>query len=256
MNNTHVGVAVDQRTVTLSGGVESFPERCLAEKAAMGVHGVTAIAEELTVRSNWGTANDTDIARDAGHALEASVSVPSTVKAAVREHRITLSGDVHWQYQREAAMQAVHYLQGVDGVVDAIVIKPAVSADNLKNAIEAAYMRNAQVESRNLSVTADGNGVVTLEGHVHTWAERDQAEHLAWSAPGVTVCTTASRSGSDQRSRKQPAPWLPLGPKACAKSRSHSLRQSSPTQAQCGAGISLTARSLSSSIRALASVPF
>lgn len=190
VNNTHVGVAVDQRTVTLSGEVESFPERRLAEKAekaekvAMGVHGVTAIAEELTVRSNWGTANDTDIARDAGHALEASVSVPSTVKAAVREHRITLSGDVHWQYQREAAMQAVHYLQGVDGVVNAIVIKPAVSADNLKNAIEAAYMRNAQVESRNLSVTADGNGVVTLEGHVHTWAERDQAEHLAWSAPG------------------------------------------------------------------------
>jgi osmotically-inducible protein OsmY len=186
VNSTHIGVSVDQGAVTLSGEVESFPERRLAEKAAMHVHGVTAIAEELTVRSDWGTANDTDIARDAGHALNSSVNVPSTVKAAVRDHRITLSGEVHWNYEREAAMQAVRYLKGVDGVVNSVVIRPLVSAGNLKKDIEAAYVRNAQIESRNLGVTADGAGVVILEGYVHTWTERKQAERLAWSAPGVT----------------------------------------------------------------------
>lgn len=186
VNGTHIGVAVDRGAVTLSGEVETLPERRLAEKAAMRVHGVTAIAEELTVRSNWGTANDTDIARDAGHALDSAVNVPSTVKAAVRDHHITLSGTVHWQFEREAAMQAVRYLRGVDGIVNNVGIKPQVSAGNLKNVIEAAYVRNAQVESQNLKVTADGTGAVTLEGHVNTWAERKQAEHLAWSAPGVT----------------------------------------------------------------------
>ena len=187
VNGTHIGVAVDQGAVTLSGEVESFPERRLAEKAVMRVHGVTAIAEELTVRSNWGTANDTDIAREAGHALDSAINVPGTVKAAVRDHRVTLSGEVHWYFEREAAMQAVRYLKGVDGVVNTVVIKPLVSAGNLKNDIEAAFVRNAQVESHNLTVTADGQGSVTLEGHVNTWNERSQAEHLAWSAPGVTT---------------------------------------------------------------------
>ena len=187
VNSTHIGVSVDQGAVTLSGEVESFPERLLAEQAAMRVYGVTAIAEELTVRSNWGTANDSDIARDAGHALASAVNVPTGVKASVHEHRVTLSGTVHWHFQREAAMQAVCYLKGVDGVVNAIVLEPMVFAGDLKNTIEAAYVRNAQVQSKNLGVTADGSGTVTLEGHVPTWSERTQAERLAWSAPGVTA---------------------------------------------------------------------
>jgi osmotically-inducible protein OsmY len=31
----------------------------------------------------------------------------------------------------------------------------------------------------------DGS-VVTLRGHVHSWAERNAAEGVTWSAPGVS----------------------------------------------------------------------
>ena len=185
VNSTHVGVAVDHGAVTLSGEVDTYPERHLAEKAALRVRGVVAVAEEITVRNTWGVANDSDVAREASEALERAVNVPDSVKAVVHEHFITLSGTVAWQYQRKAAERAVRYLRGVSGVQNTITIKPAVSTAGLKNAISAAFVRSAQLEGNNITVTANA-GVVTLEGTVHSRSEQRQATTAAWSAPGVT----------------------------------------------------------------------
>ena len=63
INDTRIGVAVDNGAVTLSGEVDSYPQLLLATKAAQRVHGVTALAQDLTVHSMWSSANDTDIAR-------------------------------------------------------------------------------------------------------------------------------------------------------------------------------------------------
>jgi osmotically-inducible protein OsmY len=185
VNSTHIGVAVTDGAVTLSGEVESYPEKALAEKAAQRVRGVTAIAEEITVRHTWGAA-DTDIAREASEALQRAVDVPDTVKATVHDHTVTLSGVVAWQYQRAAAARAVRYLKGVRNVLDTVTIGPTAVAADIKAVIGAALVRNARIENEHITVTTDTAGVVTLEGTVHSWAERRQAEHAAWSAPGVT----------------------------------------------------------------------
>ena len=128
VNSAHIGVAVDHGAVTLSGEVDSYPERRLAEKAALRVDGVTAVAEEVTVRNTWGPANESDIAREASEALARAVDVPDSVKAVVRDHFITLSGSVPWYYQRQAAERAVRYLKGVAGVHNTVAVKPTVSA--------------------------------------------------------------------------------------------------------------------------------
>lgn len=189
INSTQIGVAVDHGAVTLSGEVNTYPEKLSAEKAALRVHGVTAVAEEVKVRDAWGATNDSDIAREASEALERTVDVPAdSVKAVVQDHCITLSGPVTWHYQREAAERAVRYLRGVSGVDNKVTIKPTISTDGLKTKISAAFVRNAQLEGKNITVSADA-GVVTLDGTVHTAAERRQANFVAWSAPGVTGVT-------------------------------------------------------------------
>jgi osmotically-inducible protein OsmY len=186
VDNAHIGVAVLDGGVTLSGEVDSYPEKLIAEHAALRVRGITAVAQEITVRNQWMEMNDTDIAREAREALERAVDVPTgTVKATVHDHIVTLTGQVPWQFQREAAGRAVHYLRGVRDIANAVAIRPTVSTADIKNAISAALLRNARLEGKATTVTADAAGTVTLTGVVHSASERREAERTAWSAPGV-----------------------------------------------------------------------
>jgi osmotically-inducible protein OsmY len=186
INSTRIGVAVDHGTVTLSGEVDTYPEKYLAEKTVLATRGILAVAEEMTVRSTWGEATDTDIAREATEALERAIDVPKdSIKVAVRDHYITLSGPVTWHYQREAAHRAVRYLRGVAGVVNTVIVTPTLSTADIKASITAALVRSAQLDGKNIQVTHDA-GTVTLTGRVASWAELRHADHVAWSAPGVT----------------------------------------------------------------------
>ncbi|SDP38416.1 Osmotically-inducible protein OsmY, contains BON domain [Nakamurella panacisegetis] len=186
VHDAHIGVAVTDGAVTLSGEVNSYPEKVQAAKAAFRVRGVTAVADEIEVRSD-SVVNDADVARAATRALERAVDVPDNcVKVAVHHNVITLTGSVPWQFQRAAARRAVAYLKGVVDVVDEIKLRPTAPAAGTRRAITAALHRNAQVEADGIEVTDDPGGVVELTGTVHSWSARMQAEHAAWAAPGVT----------------------------------------------------------------------
>jgi osmotically-inducible protein OsmY len=184
---THLDVAVNNGEVTLSGEADSLPERHAAKRAAMRVRGVKSVADQMTVRDP-GTSGtlDTDIAETAGQMLRSAVDVPSdAVTASVRDHAIALSGTVAWQYQREAAARAVMYIKGVTAVTNDISLTATAPPSGAKAAIEAAIIRNAQLNPRAITLdVADGD--VTLRGTTRSWAERRQAEQVAWAAPGVT----------------------------------------------------------------------
>ena len=189
VDSNHIGVAVNDGAVTLTGQVDSYPQKILAGKAALRVRGVTAIAQEIQVHGPWSKVDDTDIAREATEELQRAVNVPATVKAAVTQHMITLSGEVEWNFQRDAAVRAVRHLKGVTNIANAVTIRPTVLASGVKASITAALLRNAEFEGKHITVTTDLTGHVTLEGNVRSWAERRQVEKVSWSAPGVTAIT-------------------------------------------------------------------
>ncbi len=187
LNNAKIGVAVNHGAVMLSGEVDSYPEKLQAEHAAMRVRGVTAIAEELTVRGKWQGVGDLDIAREATGALAHATNVPKgSVTATVHDHVVTLSGHVSWNYQRESAARAVHHLKGVTGLHNLVTIMPTASAIGVGEAISAALIRSAEVDGRNITVHTGDGGSVRLEGFVRSQHERDVAQRSAWFAPGVT----------------------------------------------------------------------
>ncbi len=184
----HIGVAVDNGVVTLTGYVKSYAEKVEAERAVKRVRGVRAIAEEIEIRYAGEKKNaDDQIAKRALDIIAWDTTIPEgKVQVRVQKGWVTLSGTVDWQYQRSSAEVAVRRLSGVTGITNAMVVQPRVQPADVKMRIESALKRSAQIDADSIRVTATG-GKVMLEGKVKAWHERDLAERMAWAAPGVTA---------------------------------------------------------------------
>jgi osmotically-inducible protein OsmY len=180
-------VSVDEGVVTLHGTVASFSEKMTAERVALRVYGVKAVANDLIVHLATGfKRSDTQIAQAAVAALTWNSVVPhDRVTVAVADGRITLSGTVNWNYQRDAVARATRDLRGVKGIINNIIVQPVVRTAVVRDEIEAAFKRSAEVDARRITITSR-DGKITLSGNVHSWAERQAAERAAWGAPGVT----------------------------------------------------------------------
>ena len=187
VNEAHIGVTARSGVVTLTGHVGSYAEKHAAEQAAGRVSGVQAIADELEIRYLYAVGHgDEDIAKQALNVLSWNIAVPKDkVKIKIDKGWVTLSGDVDWYYQKNAAESDVRKLLGVMGVSNQIVIKPSVQASDVQRKIRAAFERNADVEAAKIVVATDGSKV-TLSGQVDSYYQRTLAENTAWSAPGVT----------------------------------------------------------------------
>jgi osmotically-inducible protein OsmY len=183
----HIGVSANRGVITLTGFVRSYAEKTAAEHAARRVKGVKAIAEEIEVRLPSDTKHsDDEIAARAVDILKWQVGVPADrIKVKVEKGLVTLSGDVDWQFQKTEADHIVHKLTGIVDVVNQIRIASPVEAVAVKEKIQQALQRNAELEASHITVQTDG-GKVILSGKVRAWYERDIAERAAWSAPGVT----------------------------------------------------------------------
>ncbi len=194
----HVGVAVTgQNVVTLTGNVSSYAEKIAAERAAKRVAGVKAVANDLEVRPAFPSQrNDTELAKAALNALEWDIAVPhDKIKVRVSSGVVTLEGEVNFQFQRSAAEEAVRRLIGVKAVTNLMTLKPTVSPADIKNRIEAALRRSAEIDAKNIQVETKDGGVV-LRGKVRSWIEREEAERAAWAAPGVRNVDDELRVGA------------------------------------------------------------
>ena len=187
VNATHIGVAVRNGIVELTGRVETFAEKLEAEHVALSVKGVKGVAQEIGVRlSSEKKTSDGELADRAARLLSWDARLHGdAITVKVEQGWITLTGQVRWSGEREFALSDVKRLSGVVGVTDAITLRPAAAPDDVRAQIEDALRRQALLGAAIIQVSAQ-QGTVILSGKVHSWAERAAARRTAWAAPGVT----------------------------------------------------------------------
>jgi osmotically-inducible protein OsmY len=184
LSGTKIGVIAKDGIITLTGFVDTYSKKHVAEDAAKNVSGVRALVEKLEIKFNDSQKkSDNEIAAEVLNTLRWNLSITDQ-KVKVENGWVTLDGELRWNYQRESAKNAVSSILGVLGVSNNITVKPDTNDEIEKKNIENALARNWAIEEQDVKVDVSGNNV-TLTGVVHSLYQREQAERISWNAPGV-----------------------------------------------------------------------
>ena len=186
LHAAEIGVIVKDGIVTLTGTVDSYSKKIEAETAAKKVAGVKAVVEDIDIDyGHFGVSTDEEVAMEIIKAFKSSISVPDEkVKVKVEDGWVTIDGTVNWDYQRRASKNAIVNLKGVKGVTNNIKINSELKDEVEKKEIEKALQRNWAINSDDIYVDVNNNEV-KLSGVVDSFYEKDEAERIAWNAPGV-----------------------------------------------------------------------
>ena len=187
IDETQIGVIVEDGIVTLSGTLDSFAKKLAAERAVKKVAGVRGIAMDVQVL--FGEAykkTDSEIAKAAADVLKWNATIPEEkIAIKVEDGRIFLSGKLEWGYQKYAAINVLKHLQGVREVhAEELVVEPSIRVVDVRHKIERALERLADVDATSVDVDVHGD-TVFLKGAVSSVIEKEAAEHAALRAPGV-----------------------------------------------------------------------
>lgn len=186
VNAAQIGVSVDTGAVTLLGVVDTYGQWKAAEEAARRVSGVRSLTQQLVVKIlPEHNRTDQELSAAVQSALGWDVFIPRSITATVEKGSVTLEGQARWNYERDAAVQAVRNLTGIVAIHNHVELRPEMTPTELKRKVEMALLRQAVADARSITITTDGSQV-TLSGHASSWHATEDAVNAAWAAPGVT----------------------------------------------------------------------
>lgn len=185
LNEAEIGVTAKDGVITLTGIVDNMVMKSEVENAAKNTAGVKAIVEKIEVAYGGLKKGDTEIANEILNAFNWYKELPKDkVIAKVEDGWVTLEGELKWNYLKETAKNSICNIVGIKGVTNNIKIKSDSQDGIEKEDIERALERNWAINEKDIHVNIAGNKVV-LNGTVHSIYQKEEAERIAWNAPGV-----------------------------------------------------------------------
>lgn len=181
-----IGVMAKDGIVSLTGSVNTYAKKAEAEQAAKNVTGVKNVFEDIkVVCSDKDKRTDSEIMTAIENAFKWHWDIPTEKVAAIVENSwVFLSGELEWNYQKEATKNAISNLIGITGITNNIAVSNSSKDVIEQNDIEIAIERNVAINNKNIAVSVFDN-LVTIKGHVDSWHQKREAGRIAWNAPGV-----------------------------------------------------------------------
>ena len=187
LNDTEISVSAEDGIVALTGIVDNYVKKIVAENTSKKVIGVKALVEKIDVKiPNSSRKTNTEIANEVLNSLKSNSAIPiDKITVKVEDGWVTLGGELMWNYQKEAAKKSVDNLMGVRGITNNIIIKSETNNIIEQKAIENAIDRNWDINDWDIHVKVSGKQVI-LSGTVKSWYQKDEAERICWNTPGIS----------------------------------------------------------------------
>lgn len=186
LNTAEIEVTAINGIVTLTGIVDAPEKKATAQNTAKQIPGVLDVLENIEVKINsWEQKNDIDIAQAVLNAFRWNWNtLNNSIQVQVENGLVTLTGELEWHYQKEAATKVVNNLIGVKGLINNIRIDSNLTAPINKEIIKQALKNHVAIDLADIAVKVDNNEVI-LEGTVDSLYQKELAEKITWKAPGV-----------------------------------------------------------------------
>ncbi len=201
INAANIEVEVSNSKVTLSGGVRSEKAKKAAEIDALATPGVSAVVNRLDIRypENQQLPNDVEIQSRIRDVLLWNANIDSTnVFVTVNEGKVTLEGTTSSYWQKKLIEEVASNITGVVTTVNKLEVEPweKIIDDSLAKKILVSLDRNHHIDVDTINVKVD-DGVVTLYGSVHNWAQYYDALATACHTVGVVDVVAKLRIDSN-----------------------------------------------------------
>nr|WP_315250704.1 BON domain-containing protein [uncultured Flavobacterium sp.] len=186
ITNCNLTVISNNGIITLTGSVDNYTKKTQAENVIRKIAGVKSVINKIDVIINsWEEKKDIEIISKILTIFRWNWNtLNDTIKVKVINGWVTLSGEVEWNYQKEAAKEAVIKLIGVKGVSNNITIKSQSDNKIDSTTLKLAIQNHLALDSKNIEIEVS-DSKITLKGTVDSWCQKELAERIAWKARGV-----------------------------------------------------------------------
>lgn len=182
-----INIQVEKGYITLTGIVDVLSEKKAVEELVRSIPGVKGVENALTIGMDRNI-DDKDVTQEIVNRFTSHSHLENEyIGATTKQGIVHLQGNVNNLAQANIALQLASSVMGVKDIVNQLKIgdleTPSDDA-SLVNAIERTFAISGKVSAQDIQ-TQCYNGTVYLNGTVDTRDEKEYAEQLATTVPGV-----------------------------------------------------------------------
>ncbi|RZJ34582.1 MAG: BON domain-containing protein [Flavobacterium sp.] len=181
---TPIEIEVNKGIVTLRGTVSNPFLKEITALTAQAIPNIKAIVQHINVKSGPDATHEV-IKHKVKKAFKQNLEIPAQrIEISIVNDKIILEGTVRWNYQKDAAADAVKNAVDSHEILNRIGVDSKLKDGFTKKSILKSLASDGRVNCDDLSIVINGKNII-LVGTVSSSIQRELAYHLVRRIPDV-----------------------------------------------------------------------